>query len=322
MPSAALEPFVDFGEASHAALELLRGQMGMSLWMVTRVTGGQQIILSAHVSGPGYPVSEGDAFHFADTLCARMVDGRGPSYAPCLGDVPAYVQAPAAAGLRIGAYVGYPLRTSDGELFGTLCAIDPEPRSGAEEAPGRLVTLVGRLLATVLDRDLRLEAERRRLELAEAVSMTDELSGLWNRRAWDRFAAAEEARCKRYGHAACVLSIDLDGLKLANDTEGHAAGDALLRRAAAAIQSAVRKQDCVARVGGDEFAVLLVECAEDAGRVVERRIAEQLATAEVGASIGLAARSTRHDLVEAWSRADASMYSQKRARKGRMAASA
>jgi diguanylate cyclase (GGDEF)-like protein len=145
--------------------------------------------------------------------------------------------------------------------------------------------------------------------------MLDELTGLWNRRAWERFRETEEARCRRYGHSACVLSIDLDGLKAANDQRGHEAGDELLRRAAQALRQGVRDQDVVARVGGDEFAVLLVECTEEQGRVVEQRLRAQLRCASVAASLGFARREPATGLDQAWARADAAMYCEKRARK-------
>ncbi|HEY1087507.1 MAG TPA: GGDEF domain-containing protein, partial [Archangium sp.] len=179
-----------------------------------------------------------------------------------------------------------------------------------------LLRVVGQLLSTIIDRELKLTNETRRTELAEAASLRDVLTGLWNRRAWETFLAREDARCRRYGNPACVLSIDLDGLKQANDTQGHAAGDELLQRAAKALSAGLREQDIVARVGGDEFAILLVECLEAPGRAIEARLRQQLAAAKVEASIGLAPREPQSDLLRALSRADELMYREKRARKG------
>lgn len=310
-----LEPYADFSAASRAALDLLQDRLGMGLWMVTRVTGGEQIVLGAVHRGSQYPVQEGDVFRWSDTFCARMVAEDAPQCAPCVSEIAAYRQAPAAQGMAIAAYVGIPLRTADGELFGTLCAIDPLPHPELERGADLMLTIVGRLLSTVLERDLRLAAEARRSEKAEAAAMLDELTGLWNRRAWERFRETEEARCGRYGHSACVLSIDLDGLKAANDQRGHEAGDELLRRAAQALQRSVREQDVVARVGGDEFAVLLVECTEEQGRGVEQRLRAQLTRDEVAASIGFARREPAAGLDQAWARADEAMYREKRAHK-------
>jgi diguanylate cyclase len=71
-----------------------------------------------------------------------------------------------------------------------------------------------------------------RFERAELDSLTDPLTGVGNRRAWDRLLDAEEARCRRYGSPASLVAIDLDELKQVNDADGHLAGDRLLRRAA------------------------------------------------------------------------------------------
>lgn len=319
-PPPSLVPYATFGDASRAALGVLQGELGMGLWVVTRASGDDWIILSAANREHRYAVAEGDVYRWSDSLCARMVAGNGPPIAASTDEVAAYRDAPIARALAIGAYLGMPLRTGDGELFGTLCAIDPAPQPGllggvGQSTPLPLLELVGRLLATVLDRDLGLEAHARRAERAEAAAMVDELTGLWNRRAWERFRVTEEARCQRYGSPACVLSIDLDGLKIANDSQGHAAGDQLLRAAAKALSAGIREQDIVARLGGDEFGVLLVECPEDAGRAVEERLRQELGRAQVAASIGFARRDPQQTLEEAWERADAAMYAQKRLRK-------
>jgi len=77
---------------------------------------------------------------------------------------------------------------------------------------------------------------------------------LLNRRAWEKSLAAEEARARRYGSPTCVLVIDIDELKQINDSLDHAQGDVLLRDAAKSLKTAVRQNDVVARIGGDEFA--------------------------------------------------------------------
>lgn len=310
-----IQTFADFTEASRAALGFLQTHVGMGLWIITRTQGEDWIVLGSANREPRYAIDDGDVLRWSDAFCSRMVRGDGPQIAPVADQVAMYVNAPVHQRLPIGACIGMALRSSDGDLFGTLCAIDPEPQPGKIDAAGPFVAMVGRLLATVLDRELRLTVESRRAELAEAIAMVDDLTGAWNRRAWDRFRAAEEGRCRRYGHTACVLAVDLDDLKLTNDRDGHAAGDALIKRASDSLRHAVRDQDLVARIGGDEFGVLLVECGEAQGRVVEKRLREKLARAGVAASVGFASRRPPRDLDEAWTRADQDMYRQKRGRR-------
>ena len=153
----------------------------------------------------------------------------------------------------------------------------------------------------------------RRAERATLEALVDPLTGLNNRRAWDTLLATEEARCRRYGHPACVIAIDLDGLKQVNDTHGHAAGDQLLRRAGQALARTCRAEDGLARVGGDEFAILAVETALADGQILLQRIERVLGEAGVQAATGIAARSVTGDMHAAWQAANAAMYAARRA---------
>jgi diguanylate cyclase (GGDEF)-like protein len=208
----------------------------------------------------------------------------------------------------IGAYVGVPLAFADGTLFGTLCAIDPAPQSSEIESELPLIELLSRLLSTVLARELGRQSEVRRAERAEFEAHRDALTGVGNRRAWERTLALEEARCARYGTPVGVVIVDLDGLKAINDAKGHPAGDALLRATAEVLTSCVRESDTVARIGGDEFAVLAIESDPAATGALAARIRASLRDAEIAASAGVANRDPRQGLVAAVADADAAMY--------------
>jgi diguanylate cyclase (GGDEF)-like protein len=110
-----------------------------------------------------------------------------------------------------------------------------------------------------LNRQLAAEvAERRRAEEeVRRLSLVDELTGLYNRRGFNFLAGRELKAAYRQGRRGLVLYFDLDGLKQANDTLGHEAGDRLLVRAGAALRSVTRDTDVAARLGGDEFAVFM-----------------------------------------------------------------
>ena len=99
-----------------------------------------------------------------------------------------------------------------------------------------------------------------RAEEFEHLAMFDSLTGLANRRVAEGRLASEAARSERYGHALTVISFDLDKFKQVNDTYGHLAGDHVLKEFARRLSSVVRKSDIAARMGGDEFLVLLPEC--------------------------------------------------------------
>ena len=302
-----------FKPAAQEVLQYLQMRFGFGLWMVTRTTGADWVVLAAE--DRYYSVRQGDVFNWNDSFCSRMVRGEGPRIAPVSAEVPAYAEAPIGKQVSIGAYVGVPLNRADGELFGTLCAIDPHPQPEVIERELPQIELIARLLETILESDLTIEEEHRRAERAEAEAMTDVLTGLFNRRGWDKLIEAEEVRCVRYSHPAAVISVDLDELKLTNDEHGHAAGDKLLQTAGHVIAENVRKTDIAARVGGDEFSILAVECHQQGVVDMTNRLGDALAEAGVAASIGYGVRSPHSNLAVTSEAADVAMYENKRKRK-------
>lgn len=138
---------------------------------------------------------------------------------------------------------------------------------------------------------MSLSTARLRVELLWRAQV-DELTGLLNRWALKRMAMQEIARSRRSGQSLAVVMIDLDGLKLVNDNHGHTCGDVLLQAVASVLQEALRVQDSVARMGGDEFCVLLPDTAfGDALTVAERlrRDIEELEVNYRGSTVGTSA---------------------------------
>ena len=134
--------------------------------------------------------------------------------------------------------------------MGALCGLDTAIRSEYLPLDRGLLETCGRTLSRLVYADARATKQQRRLRRLELVSLSDSLTGLYNRRGWNQLVKAEESRCRRHGHSACVASIDLDDLKVVNDSRGHEAGDDLLRHAARAIREALRAQDVAAREAG------------------------------------------------------------------------
>lgn len=308
-----LSAYDDFKTASTEVMNYLHSRIGFQLWMVTRAESNDWIVLNA--SDRGYDVHSGDVFRWTDSFCSRMVHGLGPRIAPKSDDVPSYAAAPIGQQVQIGAYVGVPLTRANGDFFGTLCAINPQPmpQEITKELP--LIEMMARLLTTILENELRAEQEHRRAEQANVEAMTDGLTRLYNRRGWEELKVREENRCQRYGHPTAVLSIDLNDLKTVNDEQGHIKGDALLKRAAGAIMSVIRRPDVAARVGGDEFAILLIESNEENAARVVQRLEEAFSYTAVSASIGMATRPATGSLSDAFEAADTKMYQQKARRK-------
>lgn len=303
----------DFTSATKACLEFLRQQFGFDLWMVTRTEGEDWIVLA--VEDRHYGVKAGSVFRWSDSFCSRMVKGLGPRIAPRADEVPAYTEAPIAQALQIGAYVGIPLTRKDGSLFGTLCAIDPSPQSERIHHEQQLIELLADMLSSLLHSELTAANAMRRAERAESEAQRDALTSLYNRRGWERLLEQEEDRCRRYGHPACVISIDLDELKVVNDTLGHPAGDALIAKTSRVMLDTVRTNDVVARIGGDEFSVLGVECDFASAEALVSRLRENLLAAGVQCSIGWAPRRPEKDLQSAYREADRKMYAEKKGKR-------
>ena len=173
----------------------------------------------------------------------------------------------------------------------------------------RLVEAARPFLATAFARD----GLRDDLERASGEARRDVLTGVANRLAWDETLEQEAGRA---GRTMSIVQLDCRALKRVNDTHGHHAGDRLLQRAAEIITAAVRGDDLIARIGGDEFAILLRDADESATAMVVERI-ESAVTAEppvgevdVAFAIGFA--TTRDcDLAATQRAADAKMVTAK-----------
>ena len=303
----------DFAGASREVLSFLHQRIGMDLWMVTRADNEDWVVLAAE--DHSYGVKQGDVFRWADTFCSRMVRGDGPRVAPRAIDVPAYAALPITRQLPIGAYVGVPLVDTEGQLFGTLCGLNPQPMPASIVAEQPMVEVLADMLSGLLSAELSTSALTREAETARSEALTDALTGLANRRGWEVALAAEEERCRRYGATACVVAIELDGMK--SPGVSHAAREAhetLLIRAAQALRQTVRKPDTLARLDDDRFVVLGVECSTAEAMALLRRLEHGVQGAELSAALGMAMRNRSSGLFETFDRAIDAMVEHRGAR--------
>ena len=171
---------------------------------------------------------------------------------------------------------------------------------------------LGGIIESFRDITSRKEAEKKLLYL----SLHDPLTGLYNRAYFEE----EMARLnpQRQGPIS-ILVMDLDGLKIVNDTLGHQAGDELLRTAARLIRRCLRKEDCLARIGGDEFAAILVKTGTSAAQEICQRIRQAVEDYNqkekplipLSLSIGMATTEGSLSLNEVFKQADNNMYREK-----------
>ena len=192
-----------------------------------------------------------------------------------------------------------------------------------------LTTHFSRMIATLQEfsEQLQSRVEARTQELNEAnkklelLSLQDPLTGLYNRRFFDEHLKREYERATRYQHAFTVVMIDVDLFKSINDTYGHAVGDEVLKEIASYLKLATRATDVVARIGGEEFCVLLPECQPNAARAFFERVRIDLAQIQYQAedeqfqatcSFGVASLnelSSSHEELLSW--ADTALYQAK-----------
>lgn len=302
-----------FDEACNLVLAYLQTAIPMGFWSVTRHSENTQLYLA--VQDKAYGKQAGDSHLWSDSMCQHMLTGDGPQIAPDIHQVPAYAAAGVRDNLQISAYIGLPLLQADGEIFGTLCGLDPVVQPAELAQHGPLLQILAQLLSTILQTDLMRTQAQQLAERSASEAETDVLTGLYNRRGWNRFLAAEEDRYRRFGHTGSVVILDLDRLKLVNDRYGHDAGDAHIRQAAQAIQETTRESDIAARLGGDEFGILVAHANSEQAQHLVLRLSEQLARVGTPGSIGHAPYSIVSGFPGAWKDADAAMYEQKRHRR-------
>jgi diguanylate cyclase (GGDEF)-like protein len=213
-----------------------------------------------------------------------------------------------------GAAIGLPLRCRS-RTVGALVVLDRHPAPAAPvlgEALRSLLTSVLEGAAIALDNALALRR-------AEALSVTDDLTQLYNSRYLNQSLRREVKRAIRSGRPLSLLFVDLDGFKGVNDVHGHLVGSAALVEAAQVIRGSARETDVVARFGGDEFSMILPDTGSEGAAAVAERVRERIAahsflvakslgirlTVSVGVATLPETASSAEDLVKT---ADAAMY--------------
>jgi diguanylate cyclase (GGDEF)-like protein len=227
---------------------------------------------------------------------------------------------------NIRFYAGTPLRTHDDLALGTLCVIDRRPRE-LNEAQVAALEALGRQLSLRLELRRTTELLRKANEALENLSVTDELTGLYNRRGF--FLHAEQQlklyRSRHSERSLWLMVGDMDGLKHINDTYGHPEGSAAIKKVGEILTQTLRDADIISRLGGDEFAALLPNTMDEVARKVPARIERNLAAYnaennmpyDLEMSIGIVkvGFEDHATIAEIVKQADEAMYENKRRRK-------
>lgn len=299
-------------QSARPLLELMQAITGLETSFITGIDWDaqkQEVLFALNTSD--LVVAEGAALDWSDSMCRlAFLSGREQT-----SDVPgAFPGSLGADALGMQTFFAVPVLAGE-QTIGTVCGASRR----VVELDDRVLNIM-RLVAEAIAIQLQTEQQSKvlleRATAAEVLALTDELTGLANRRAYTSRTEQELARSGRHEYPVAVLMIDVDDFKKVNDGHGHGVGDKVLQAVGRAMAAASRTDDVVARLGGDEFAITASYVdgrgAVTLGERVRSRFAEQ--TAELGLacslSIGVSAsdRTPRTDLM---TRADGALYQSK-----------
>jgi diguanylate cyclase (GGDEF)-like protein len=262
-------------------------------------------------------------------FCAHAINQDNAFVVPDAQQDPRFANNPLVIGdPHIRFYAGLPLTNPEGFNLGTLCVIDRTPRELSDAQIEALRILARQVMAQLeLRKQLRaLNITIREKEAVEAelrasreallkLAITDELTGLYNRRALNERLDEAMRLANRHDWPLSLLLIDADHFKSFNDTYGHPEGDQVLKTLADCLRQLFRNTDIPARMGGEEFAVILPNTPAEGAMIIADRFREALRNASwkkrpVTVSIGvttrtLAAKEYPFDLI---TRADRALY--------------
>lgn len=252
------------------------------------------------------------------TFCSHTIEGNVPMVVEDASTDPRFAANPFVIndpGIRF--YAGAPLIAPDGSALGALCGIDTITHVCPETERAKLADLASTAVQI-------LEMRRRMME-AQALALTDRLTGIANRMGIETEIDKAIAVATRHGLAFALLYFDVDGFKSVNDTKGHEAGDRLLQLLGQTLARETRREEICGRLGGDEFVVLLLGTERDSAILAAERIKALLDEAvarqgfPVSFSMGLASfAAPPASCAAALSAADTLLYQAKRAGKNRI----
>lgn len=231
-------------------LELITGLESLYLTSIDEEAGLQSVDFVRNAGELVIP--EGLSVPWSDTLCKRCLE-EGRRYTSNASEI--WGDSQAARALGIETYASAPIRASDGEIIGTLCGASKRSQPLGPQAFSAL-NIFSKLIGHHIERERLLEELRRSNEYLANFALTDALTGLPNRRALHGELGRLLARATRDESHVIVGIIDLDDFKRINDAYGHVVGDQFLSECSKRLSGIVRDTDMLARVGGDEFALV------------------------------------------------------------------
>ncbi|MCX4191427.1 sensor domain-containing diguanylate cyclase [Methylophaga sp. OBS1] len=308
-------------------LDLLAEYIAVPVALIMRLDHDKITVCvkNSAVSNP-YQIGETEVLLGSGLYCEEVVRKNAPLFVENALNDPAWQNNPDVERHMIN-YFGLPLRWPDGDIFGTLCVLDSKSHHYDDKQLGLIeqMQLMVESHLDLLEKNHKLEKLSRDLK---NLADTDELTGIWNRRAFIAESNKELQRAQRGKNPVCLLMMDIDDFKEINDAFGHEVGDEVLKLFTHCISANKRTYDIFGRIGGEEFAMLMPETrraeAMDLAERIRSKVSEiffhkHSGDIKITVCIGvyeLASNDTT--ILAALSKADERLYAAKRAGKNRV----
>ena len=260
-------------------LELGLLRFDLDIGILSQISDGEYTVYK-QVSPAEVPLADGDAFQLGNTYCAITMQADRPVGFEHVAQSEISTH-PAYQSFGLEAYIGIPIHVKD-EVFGTLNFSSPNPRPREFSAVDiEALQLMAAWVGSELSRRDTEEELKQAKERLEQQSREDPLTHLYNRRGFEERLIRMNQRSRHHGVVQIGMVVDLDDFKSINDTHGHSIGDQVLMAVAMTIQHSIRPNDICARVGGDEFMVLLVDCFRATAERVATRVQSAISALEI-----------------------------------------
>ncbi|WP_231891348.1 sensor domain-containing diguanylate cyclase [Paenibacillus swuensis] len=298
-----MQYYKNFDEIARDILAMAKESLPDRLIYLTSFARKKQMILKLSEPNPSIHIHEGMVIDINDTVCNQIdFDNNAPLiYEDMSRETKLDDLRQALIGANINSYLGVPIILSNGEAFGTLCAVHTHANTITAKSTNTIQT-IAKMFSYYLD--------------LERLAYRDSLTGLYNRQFLYKYFE------EKFGTGGALFFLDLDGFKNINDSYGHEAGDFILREVALRLEGFVQRHNGVAvRLGGDEFVINLIDhlSKEEWGKHAEYLLSQlsswdiPLEGFQLSVSIGIAlyAPSDGNPLKVVLKQADNALYSAK-----------
>jgi diguanylate cyclase (GGDEF)-like protein len=308
-----LNSTLDFEQVSALILELLKRVIPYDIGAFMTIEGNE--LKLAAIKSPADPRDPiGETYPLTGSRLCHMAVQRGkPLISPIKG--PDDILLPLRLDKGVHSFLGVPIMFCD-RPTGLIALYNFEARAFIED-DAQVADLFASQVAIALDNS-------RRVGQMERLAVTDQLTGLYNRRAFSGMAAKEVGRARRYKRPLALILFDIDHFKMVNDTHGHPIGDQVLQVLTGLVNRTIRATDIICRYGGDEFIVLMPEAGREEALAMAERLREEISrmtvvtpggTLTLTISLGVAGLDPKgdEDIDGLIDRADRAMYQAKAA---------